>query len=61
MDLAGDPCPVIRVRLKVIGETKYAWRVHDGFHTDWLPKSQTTINDDGTIMLPLWIAKDRGF
>jgi len=27
----------------------------------WVPKSQVEIGDDGTIAMPEWLAKDKGF
>ena len=26
----------------------------------WLPKSQVEVNDDGTVTMPEWLAKDKG-
>lgn len=26
----------------------------------WLPRSQVTVNEDGTVTMPEWLAKERG-
>lgn len=46
---------------EIRGETKNAWRLHDGIKTEWVPKSQVEDNKDGTFTMPLWLAKDKGF
>ena len=43
------------------GETAHAYRIFDGDRTEWVPKSQAQMNDDGTFTMPEWLAKDKGF
>lgn len=43
------------------GETEKAIRWFDGKNEAWVPKSQVEIGDDGTIAMPEWLAKDKGF
>lgn len=33
--------------------------VNDGTRSVWLPRSKITINDNGTITMPRWLAVDR--
>jgi hypothetical protein len=39
--------------------TTLAVQFYDGERTVWLPRSQIEINDDGTISLPEWLAKEK--
>lgn len=59
-DRPAGPLTGVRIRLQVIGETDRAWHVHDGEAPLWLPKSVTTRHDDGTLSMPLWLAKQEG-
>ncbi len=43
------------------GETEKAIKWFDGKTTAWIPKSQVEESDDGTIAMPEWLAKDKGF
>jgi len=42
-------------------ETPNAYRIFDGKTTEWVPKSQCENNGDGTITMPTWLAKEKGF
>jgi hypothetical protein len=42
-------------------ETRLAWQLFDGTHTEWVPKSQAEDNRDGTFTMPMWLAKEKGF
>ena len=50
VDIAGE--------IKV--ETEKAIQFYDGDQTVWLPRSQIEINDDGTVTMPEWLARDKG-
>lgn len=52
---------LVDVTAEVRGETDLAWRLHDGAKTEWVPKSLTEDNGDGTYTMPFWIAKEKGF
>ena len=43
------------------GETAKAFRLSDGKHTEWAPKSLVEDNGDGTYTMPEWIAKEKGW
>lgn len=60
---------LIEVACKIVRRTDKAVGVTDGtidMDLDgkdkivWLPKSQIEINDDGTITMPEWLAKEKG-
>lgn len=42
-------------------ETEKAWRLNDGTHKEWVPKSQVQDNGDGTFTMPQWLAEEKGF
>jgi len=46
---------------EIKGETPNAYRLYDGKKTEWVPKSQVENNKDGTVTMPLWLAKEKGF
>ena len=39
--------------------TTLAVRFYDGERVVWLPRSQIEINDDGTVSMPEWLAKEK--
>jgi hypothetical protein len=39
--------------------TALAVQFYDGERTVWLPRSQIEINDDGTVSMPEWLAKEK--
>lgn len=43
------------------GETEKAIRWFDGTRSEWVPKSQCEESSDGTLAMPEWLAKDKGF
>ncbi len=49
VDLAGE----------IMAQTEKAIQFFDGDRKVWLPRSQIEINDDGTITMPEWLAKDK--
>lgn len=49
------------IAAELVGETEKAFRIYDGKHTQWVPKSLVEYNDDNTFTMPEWIAKDKGF
>jgi hypothetical protein len=55
-----DP-KLIDIACEVRGETAAAYRLYDGKTTAWVPKSQVEKNDDGTVTMPEWLAKEREF
>jgi len=52
---------VIDIAAELKGETEKAYRIFDGTRTEWVPKSQVEMNDDGTFTMPVWLAEERGF
>lgn len=55
-----DP-KLVDIAVEIQGETNRAYRVFDGNTIEWVPKSQCERNDDGTITMPEWLAKEKGF
>lgn len=55
-----DP-KLVDIAVEIQGETNRAYRVFDGNTIEWVPKSQVEKNDDGTITMPEWLAKEKGF
>ncbi len=52
---------VIEISATVEHETQKAILIDAGLKEKvWLPKSQCEINDDGTISMKEWLAKDKG-
>jgi hypothetical protein len=39
--------------------TDLAVQFYDGERTVWLPRSLIEINDDGTVSMPEWLAKEK--
>jgi hypothetical protein len=58
--MRNDP-KLVDIAGELRGETDKAYRVFDGSKTEWVPKSQAQMNDDGTFTMPEWLAKDKGF
>lgn len=52
---------LIDIACEIKGETKNAYRIYDGAKTEWVPKSQVENNKDGSITMPEWLAKEKGF
>lgn len=52
---------LVDIAVELQHETEKAYRVFDGTKTEWVPKSQAQLNDDGTITMPEWLAKEKGF
>lgn len=42
-------------------EREKAVLLHDGSKDEWVPRSLIEINDDGTVTMPVWKAKEKGF
>jgi RNase P/RNase MRP subunit p29 len=57
---SSDP-KLVDIAGELRGETDKAYRIFDGARTEWVPKSQSQMNDDGTFTMPEWLAKERGF
>lgn len=45
----------------VLHETDAALRINCEGMIAWVPKSQCEVNNDGTISMPEWLAKDKNF
>lgn len=46
---------------KVLIDGDKAYRLDVGGDVPiWVPKSQCEVNDDGTVTMPRWLAKERG-
>ncbi len=44
----------------LLNETERAYRLNDGTHVVWLPKSQCEWDPtDGTMAMPSWLAKEK--
>jgi hypothetical protein len=56
-----DRSDIVDIAGEKRGETAKAIRWFDGKRTEWVPKSQVEENGDGTIAMPEWLAKDKGF
>lgn len=52
---------LVDIAAEIRGETEKAYRLYDGNKTEWVPKSQVEMNDDGTWTMPLWLAMEKGF
>ena len=52
---------LVDIAVQVRGETQNAYRIYDGKHTEWVPKSQVEDNGDETFTMPEWLAKEKGF
>jgi hypothetical protein len=51
----------IELDLDVMHETPDAYKVTDGEHECWLPKSEVQQLSDGVFALPVWLAYEHGF
>jgi hypothetical protein len=58
--MRNDP-KLVDIAGELRGETDKAYRIFDGVKTEWVPKSQVQMNDDGTFTMPEWLADDKGF
>lgn len=54
-----DP-KLVDIAVEVRAETDRAWRIHDGFRTEWVPKSQCEL-EGNVLTMPEWLAKEKGF
>jgi len=52
---------LVDIAAELRGETDKAYRIFDGYKTEWVPKSQVENNGDGTFTMPEWLAQDKGF
>jgi hypothetical protein len=52
---------LVDITVEFQGETAKAYRIFDGSKVEWVPKSQCEKNEDGTITMPEWLAKEKGF
>ncbi len=52
---------LIDIACEVRAETERGLQIYDGKTTEWVPKSQVEQNGDGTVTMPEWLAKSRGF
>jgi hypothetical protein len=52
---------LIDIACVILNETEKAYRINDGAKTEWVPKSQVENNKDGSITMPEWLAKEKGF
>lgn len=52
---------LIEISAELKGETEKAYRLFDGYRTEWVPKQFVENNEDGTFTMPEWLAKDKGF
>jgi hypothetical protein len=50
---------LIDIACTVLHETDKAYLIDDGARKVWLPKSQCEKNEDGTVTLPMWLAKEK--
>lgn len=52
---------LIDIACVILNETEKAYRINDGAKIEWVPKSQVENNNDGSITMPEWLAKEKGF
>lgn len=52
---------LVDVAAKLQHETDSAYLITDGVTTEWVPKSVTQDNEDGTFTMPEWLAQEKGF
>lgn len=52
---------LIDIACQILNETEKAYRINDGAKIEWVPKSQVEDNKDGSITMPEWLAKEKGF
>jgi hypothetical protein len=52
---------VVNVTAEKRHETEKAFLLHDGTVTEWVQKSLTEDNEDGTFTMPVWLAQEKGF
>ena len=50
----------ISIEGKKVTETSMAWLVDCGSEEVWLPKSLVTLNESGSYIVPVWLAKKKG-
>ncbi len=51
----------VDVFVEIKGETDKAFKLFDGQHTRWVPKSQVEQIGDGMFSMPEWLAKEKEF
>jgi len=51
----------IEIAVEVCRSSERAVELYDGARKAWFPKSQVTDNNNGTVTMPEWLARDRGF
>lgn len=57
----GGRRPRVALALVVVSETDKAYKVDlDGVFTTWLPKSQVTRAATGQLVMPRWLAENKG-
>lgn len=49
------------IACEIRDERPLAYLIFDGARTEWVPKSQCEKNDDGTVTMPEWLAREKGF
>ena len=52
---------LVDIACEVIGQTDKAYKVFTGDKVEWVPKSQVENNGNGTMTMPKWLAKVKGF
>lgn len=56
-------CVIRAEREKSVAVADGTTETHEGREREvwfWLPRSQIEINDDGTVTMPEWLARDKG-
>jgi len=56
-----DSQEMIDIAAELRHESDLAWQIDDGTKLEWIPKSRTVKNEDGTFSIPMWLAKKKGF
>lgn len=56
-----DDVDLIDISAELRHETPKAFLLFDGAREEWVPKSMTENNRDGTFTMPEWLAADKGF
>lgn len=52
---------LIEIAATIVHETERAYLLSDGTRKEWVPKSVTQDNEDGTFTMPENLAMEKGF
>jgi hypothetical protein len=52
---------LVEIAAEIVHETEKAYLLFDGARKEWVPKSVTQDNEDGTFTMPEQLAQEKGF